>query len=90
MSPCTERARFRRHAILSVQYAASKQLCVPAVHSLICVHAEGLASWPLGHVHAPLTRCGVATGQLVHALAPAPLHVTQLESHKAQVEALSA
>ena len=27
----------------SVQYAASKQLCVPAVHSLICVHAVLLA-----------------------------------------------
>ena len=49
-----------------------------------------VAAYPLEHSHAPLTRCGVAVGQLVHALTPAPLHVAQLLSHAAHEELLSA
>ena len=75
---------------MSVQWLAAKQLCVPAVHSLIWVHAEELAWYPLGHVHTPLARCGLGAGQLVHALAPAPEQVVQLASHAAHVEPLLA
>ena len=75
---------------MSVQPLTSKQLCVPAVHSLICVHALALDWYPLGQVHAPRTRCGVGAGQLVHALDPAPLQVVQLAWHAAHDEPLLA
>jgi len=64
-------------------------LSVPAKHSLIWVHVPSVV-YPLGHVHTPLFRWGVAAGQLVHALEPAPLHVTQLESHVAHEVEVSA
>ena len=71
-----------------MQWAAPpKQLCAPVAHSSICVHASEVAWYPAMHVHAPATRCGVAGGQLKHALLPGPLQVTQLPSHAPHVEA---
>ena len=68
-----------------VQVAWAWLLCVLAVHSSISLHASDVAVYPLLHVHAPLTRCGLFAGQLVHSAAPGPEHVVQPTSHARHV-----
>ena len=68
-----------------VQVEWASQLSVLSMHSSMSLHASDVAVYPFLHVHAPLTRCGLFAGQLVHSAAPGPEHVVQPTSHARHV-----